>query len=174
MNPFTFSFLCLSVKLHLYPSVFFSQTQKYPCILRITPSPLIWCQCLPPTHTDILYHHSLHLQSVLLHRFLPLLLFEDNTRKIKQKTFLNHVNFSICLRLRGFNLITTAFFFFLINRYCLCMCVCAGVDVGGDGEEKFMAHRSSKYSSCFPEDHILHGEQLGFPRCASFRTCLPM
>lgn len=34
------------------------------------------------------------------------------------------------------------------------VCVCAGVDVGGDGEEKIMAHRSSKHSSCFPEDHI--------------------
>lgn len=44
------------------------------------------------------------------------------------------------------------------------VCVRAGVDVGGDGEEKFMAHRRSNHSSCFPEDYILHGEQLGLPR----------
>lgn len=39
MNPFTFSFLCLSVKLHLYPSVFFPQDSEVSLYFKNYPFP---------------------------------------------------------------------------------------------------------------------------------------
>lgn len=44
------------------------------------------------------------------------------------------------------------------------MCVCAGVDVGGDGEEKIMAHRSLNILLAFQKIISSYGEQLGLPR----------